>query len=153
MAPELGAPFLYGILSRTNTLARFFYRRDLGLLLLRVATGLIFLMHGWSKVNNLAMTVGMFGHMGFPMWVGYFIAWLEVIGGLALILGVATRFFGVVFGIEMLVATFIIGFGRGLGLEFYLAMVSFAIALTGSGRFSVYPIECLECGALVCEVH
>ncbi|HVW82593.1 MAG TPA: DoxX family protein [Candidatus Paceibacterota bacterium] len=136
-----------------NSLARFFYQRDLGLLLLRVSTGLIFLLHGWMKVNDLAMTAGMFAHMGFPLWVGYFIAWLEVIGGLALILGVATRFFGVVFGIEMLVATFIVGFSRGLGLEFYLAAVSFAIALAGSGRFSIYPLECRACGALVCELH
>jgi putative oxidoreductase len=136
-----------------NSLARFFYQRDLGLLLLRVATGLIFLLHGWMKVNNLMGTGLMFAHMGFPIWVGYFIAWLELVGGLALILGVATRVFGVLFGIEMLVATFLAGFSRGLGIEFYLAMVSFAIALMGSGRFSIYPAECLECGALYCEVH
>lgn len=135
----------------TNSISRFFYQRSFGLLLLRVSTGLIFLSHGWMKINNLAQVVGMFGHMGFAAWVAYFIAWLEVIGGLALILGVATRFFGVVFGIEMLVATFIIGFGRGLGLEFYLAMVSFAIALMGSGAFSVFPMECDRCGGFLCD--
>ena len=134
-----------------NSISRFFYQRSWGLLILRVATGLIFLMHGWMKVNGLAQTVGMFGHMGFPAWVAYFIAWLELLGGLALILGIATRFFGVVFGIEMLVATFIVGFGRGLGFEFYLAMVSFAIALMGSGAFSVYKMECDTCGGFLCD--
>lgn len=134
-----------------NGVSRFFYRRNLGLLLLRVATGLIFFLHGWSKVNDLARTVGMFAHMGFPVWVAYFIAWLEVLGGLGLILGIATRFFGLLFGIEMLVATFVVGFGRGLGLEFYLAMVSFAIALAGSGAFSVFKMECDTCGGVFCD--
>ena len=135
----------------TNSISRFFYQRSLGLLLLRVSTGLIFLSHGWMKVNHLAQAVGMFGHMGFAAWVAYCIAWLEVAGGLALMLGVATRFFGVVFGIEMLVATFIVGFGHGLGFEFYLAMVSFAIALMGSGAFSVFPMECGHCGGFLCD--
>lgn len=134
-----------------NSVSRFFYRQNIGLLVLRVATGLIFLMHGWAKVNNMMQTVGMFGHMGFPAWVAYFIAWLEVIGGLALILGIATRFFALLFGIEMLVATFLAGFGRGLGLEFYLAAVSLAIALTGSGAFSVFKMECDRCGGMVCD--
>ncbi len=134
-----------------NGISRIFYQRSSGLLLLRVSTGLIFILHGWMKVNALARTAVMFGHMGFPMWVGYFIAWLELIGGIALVLGILTRFFGVVFGIEMLVATFLVGFGRGLGLEFYLAMVSFSIALMGSGAFSVFPMECRECGGMLCD--
>ena len=134
-----------------NGISRFFYRRNLGLLLLRDSTGLIFLLHGWSKVNAIPQVIGMFAHMGFPGWVAYFIAWLEVIGGLGPILGIATRFFGLLFGIEMLVATFIVGFGRGLGLEFYLAMVSFAIALAGSGAFSVFRMECENCGGVFCD--
>lgn len=93
----------------------------------------------------------MFVHMGFSAPTGYFIAWLELIGGLALILGVATRLFGLVFGIEMLVATFVVGFGRGLGLEFYLAMVSFAISLMGSGSFSLFKMECSKCGGFLCK--
>jgi putative oxidoreductase len=134
-----------------NTVSRFFYQRNVGLLILRVSTGLIFLMHGWMKIHNLPQTGMMFAHMGFGSPVGYFIAWLEVIGGLALILGIATRFFGVVFFIEMLVATLVVGFGRGLGLEFYLAAVSLAIALMGSGAFSVFKMECDNCGGFLCD--
>ena len=134
-----------------NVLSRFFYQRTLGLALLRVATGLIFFLHGWMKVGDMARTVGMFAHMGFQAPIAYFIAWLEVIGGLALILGIATRFFAVLFGIEMLVAAFIVGLGRGIGLEFYLSMVSFAIALMGSGRFSIFKMECETCGGFLCN--
>jgi uncharacterized membrane protein YphA (DoxX/SURF4 family) len=121
------------------------------LLLLRVATGLIFFLHGFMKVSAMDRTVAMFGTMGFPMGIAYFLAWLETIGGLALILGIATRIFAVAFGVEMLAATLIIGFGRGLGLEFYLAAASFSIALMGSGRFSVYKLECNDCGGMLCD--
>lgn len=134
-----------------NSISRFSYRRGGGLLLLRVSTGIIFFLHGWMKVNNLSQTGAMFIHMGFSTPIGYFIAWLELVGGLALILGIATRFFGLVFGIEMLVATFVVGFGRGLGLEFYLAMVSFSISLMGSGSFSLFKMECNKCGGFLCK--
>ena len=134
-----------------NAISRYFYQRAFGLLLLRVATGLIFFFHGWMKVNNMGNTIGMFAHMGFSAPIAYFISLLELIGGLALILGIATRFFALLFSIEMLVATFIFGFGHGPGIEFYLAMVSLAVALIGSGRFSVFKMECEKCGGFLCN--
>jgi putative oxidoreductase len=134
-----------------NRTSRFFYNRSLGLLLIRVAIGLLFLVHGWMKVMAIPMVVMMFAHFGFGPWVAYFIAWLEIIGGLALILGVATRVFAVLFGIEMLVATLLIGLGRGLGIEFVLAIVSFGLALTGSGSYSVFKMECDNCGGMMCD--
>jgi putative oxidoreductase len=137
--------------SLSNTLSRFFYNKSLGLLLIRVAMGLLFLTHGWMKVSSMPGVVMMMMHFGFPGWVAYFIAWLEVVGGLALILGIATRLFAAIFGIEMLVATFLVGFGGGLGLDFVLAVVAFGIAFTGSGRYSVYKMECNHCGGIFCD--
>ncbi|MBA3789390.1 DoxX family protein [Patescibacteria group bacterium] len=134
-----------------NRASRFFYNRSFGLLLIRVAIGVLFFTHGLSKVQSLSMVSAMFVHFGFFPWIGFLIAWLEVIGGLALILGVATRVFAVLFGIEMLVATLLIGFSRGLGIEFTLMLVSFGLALTGSGRFSIFKMECNECGGLLCD--
>ncbi|HVX90668.1 MAG TPA: DoxX family protein [Candidatus Paceibacterota bacterium] len=135
-----------------NAMSRYFWKRDLGLLLVRVALGILFLAHGWSKVGNLSGTEGMFVHMGFPMWVGVFIAWFEVIGGIALILGIATRVFAVAFGIEMLVAVLISPLSRAIGgTELLLAVASFGIALAGSGRFSFYAMECGNCGGMLCD--
>lgn len=134
-----------------NQTSRFFYNRSLGLLLIRVAVGLIFLLHGFMKVESLSMVTALMAHFGFFPWVGYFIAWLELLGGLALILGVATRFFGFLLGIEMLVAVFLIGFARGLGIEFLLSLVCFGIALAGSGRYSIYKMECSHCGGMLCN--
>ena len=90
-------------------------------------------------------------HVGIPFIIVYFISWLEVVGGLALILGVATRLFGFIFGIEMIVATLLVGFTRGIGLEFVLALVSFGIALTGSGAYSIYKMECKHCAGMLCN--
>lgn len=143
--------------SLINRTSRYFKNHHIGLLLIRVATGLVFFMHGWSKVNNLAGVEGMMMHFGLGAGVGVFIAWLEVIGGLALILGIATRFFGAVFAIEMLVAIFLTG-GPGTGykpheLELVLMLNSLGIALSGSGRYSLFAMECTECGAMVCDTH
>lgn len=134
-----------------NQTSRFFYQRSLGLLLIRLALGLLFFTHGLMKVEELSMVSAMFAHLGFFPWVGFFIAWLELIGGLALILGIATRVFAALFGIEMLVATVIVGFAHGIGIEFVLSITSFGLALLGSGKFSVMRMECDKCGGMLCN--
>jgi len=139
-----------------NTWTYNFGHRSFGLLLFRIATGLVFLMHGWSKVGNMPMVEGMFMGFGLPGATGIFIAWLEVIGGLALILGILPRLFGLLFGIEMLVAIFLTGFGRGLykphELEILLMLLSFGILFAGSGRFALFSGECRRCGAYMCKM-
>jgi uncharacterized membrane protein YphA (DoxX/SURF4 family) len=137
-----------------NTWSRFFRNRSLGLLVIRAATGIVFFAHGWTKIHSLGMVEGMFVHFGLDGPVGFFIAWLEVVGGLALILGIFTRVFAVVFGIEMLVAIFLTGVGRGYQsheLELFLMLVSFGIALAGSGRYSLSAMECHNCGGMMCK--
>ncbi len=146
-----------------NSASRFWFSRSLGILLIRLEVGFIFLTHGLSKVENIHRTMMMFAGMGMPMWVGAFIAWLEVIGGAALILGILTRIFAVAFGIEMMVAVFLSlghagmgGMGSGWestigGTEFFLSIASFAIALMGSGKYSLWKQECHSCGGMFCK--
>ncbi|HVZ75786.1 MAG TPA: DoxX family protein [Candidatus Paceibacterota bacterium] len=138
-----------------NRMSRFWYRRSLGVLLVRVATGIVFVAHGWMKIHNTAMVSGMMLHLGvfWPWFFGPFISWLEVIGGLMLILGIFTRPIAVALGIEMVFAIFLTGFGRGWSpheLEAVLALNSFAIALMASGRFALYPMECRQCAGMLC---
>ena len=144
-----------GLKNLINHASRFCLNRSLGLLLIRVAVGLVFFMHGWMKIHNVGMVEGMFVHFGLGSWVGDFIAWLEVIGGIAMILGVLTRVFGVVFGIEMLVAIFLTGFSRGYyqphEMEIFLMLVSFGLALAGSGKYSLWKMECDDCGGMLCD--
>jgi uncharacterized membrane protein YphA (DoxX/SURF4 family) len=125
-------------------LSIFFYRRSLGLLLIRISTGAVFVAHGIMKWQNLSRTEAMFSHaFGFPSWLTVFLAVIEVVGGLFFILGIGTRVVGVVLGIEMLVAIFLTGIGRGWGaheLEILLMLLSFGLALAGSGKLRVLHI-------------
>ena len=139
------------MISMVNRVTRVAYNRSVGLMLIRLALGLLFFTHGLMKVQELSQVAAMFAHFGFFPWVGFFIAWLEVIGGLALILGIATRLFAFLFGVEMLVATLLIGFSRGIGIELVLSLVSFGLMFLGSGRYSVYKMECHKCGAIFCK--
>ena len=139
-----------------NSVSRFFYRQSAGLFFLRLVTGAIFIVHGSTKLGALGMMSGAFGHMGLvpALWWVWFIALLEVVGGAALILGVATRFFGALFTIEMLVAIFLTGVARGWSaheFELLLAAASLAIALAGSGHWSLYSMECEACGGVFCD--
>lgn len=121
-----------------NRISKYWYNRTLGLFFIRAATGLVFFMHGWQKLQTLPMINSFFtGKLGLPPGTGTFIALVEVIGGLMLILGVWTRIAGVVLGIEMLVAIFLTlpsntAFG-GHELEIMLMAGSFGIALCGAG--------------------
>lgn len=119
-------------------MSRFFYKPALGMLLIRVATGLIFLHHGWIKLQNVSGTVGFMGMLGIPAPLAYIAIAVEVVGGLMLIFGILTRAAAVATGIVALVAVFTAiapmkGFLSG-EFELLLAAVSFGIALAGSGK-------------------
>lgn len=66
---------------------------DLAATLLRVPMGLMFLVHAWLKVVIFAPagTVGFLESLGFPSFLACLVIATELLGGIALILGVATR--------------------------------------------------------------
>ena len=124
---------------RTNT--------DLGLAVLRVITGTIFVAHGAQKlfVYGLDGVAGGFAQMGipFPTIVGPLVGLVELFGGLALIAGLLTRLAGAGLGINMLGAFLLVhlpaGFFLPNGYEFVMMLGASAIALTftGAGRYSI----------------
>ncbi len=125
-----------------NKVTQFKYHKAWGMLLIRLAAGLVFLNHGWMKVNNLAGAEGFFGSLGLPPGAATFVALIEIVGGLMLILGIAPRLAGLVLGIEMVVALVLVGMPNGTHeLEMMLAAAAFAVFLVGAGRLSLYSME------------
>jgi putative oxidoreductase len=120
---------------------------DLGLAVLRVITGTIFVAHGAQKlfVYGFAGVAGGFANMGipFPTVVGPMVGLVEFLGGLALITGLLTRLAGAGLGINMLGAFLLVhlpaGFFLPNGYEFVmmLAASSITLLLTGAGRYSI----------------
>jgi putative oxidoreductase len=132
--------------------------RDIAALVLRIAAGLIFLPHGWSKIAGdggaAAFAADIAANYNLPPFLGYVAAWSEVIGSVLLIAGLLTRIDAFLLGCTMFVAAFIVQLPDALfevppdaiktfvairGIELPLAMFAIcaALVLTGAGRFSL----------------
>jgi putative oxidoreductase len=121
---------------------------DLALLIARIGIGIIFVAHGWQKffTNGIDATQKAFDGMGAPLpdLSAIAAATIELVGGFALIAGVATPIFGILLFLDMLGAFFIVHVDKGIfvsegGYELVLALgvSSLLIAATGAGRLSV----------------
>lgn len=115
-----------------------------GLAVLRIATGVVFLNHGYQKmfVWGFSGVTGAFTHMGIPLpgVMGPLIALLEVFGAVALIFGFLTRPLALAFLLDMLGAILLVQLKNGFSkyeLEFMLCAASLALVFTGAGRFSI----------------
>jgi putative oxidoreductase len=107
-------------------------------LVMRLAIGAILIAHGYHKVfggfhHHMDMVVS----LGLPKWTAYLSAGTEFFGGIALVLGVFTRFFALAVLIEMSVAIWKVHLKNGLtgqgGYEFPLAIATIALALVCFG--------------------
>lgn len=119
-----------------------------GLLVLRVVVGGIFIAHGAQKIFEFTLpgTAQSFAGMGVPLpeIAGPVVAFVELIGGGMLVIGLFTRLAGILLAVDMVVALVLVHLPAGLwvgegGYEFVavLAAVALALAFAGAGRFSV----------------
>lgn len=116
--------------------------------LLRLAFGFLFLAHGWQKFFQYTIegTTAAFGQMGVPAagLIAPVAATLEIVGGAAIILGLLTRVFAGLLGLQMVAALFMVHAPAGVfvengGFELVLALAAGALALflVGPGRISL----------------
>ena len=108
------------------------------LLVMRLVLGAIMIAHGYHKVwGGFHHHMDFVGSLGFPKRLAYLSAGTEFFGGIAIVLGLFTRFFAAAFIIEMAVAIWKVHFKNGLmgngGYEFPLAMATIAFGLVCFG--------------------
>lgn len=130
-------------------------RPELGLFILRLGVGAIFLMHGWMKlfggqesfVREMLAMVG----WSMPDAIWWVVTLVELLGGLMLVLGVFARYAALALAIEMVVAVLLFHLRQGFfivaipnvplayGFEYHLALVAglVCVFLGGSGRWAL----------------
>ena len=118
-----------------------------GLLILRLSLGLVFLVHGGQKLFMMGMgrTAGMLSQMGVPgaSLLGPLLAIAEPLAGVALVIGLLTRAAGLGVAIDMLGAILFFhrfhGFFVPMGIEFPMMLCASGLALAalGAGPFSI----------------
>lgn len=118
-------------------------------LLMRLSIGLVMLLSGWRKVTDLAGVTTFFTSIGIPMpgLLAPVVAYVELIGGALLLVGLGTRVIGLLFAVIMVVAalsakwagatkTGALDFNQ-VRLEYLILMGSLALVFSGAGALSV----------------
>jgi len=133
---------------------------DIAALILRLAAGMIFIPHGWSKVSGqgpAAFAADMAANYHIPAFLGYVAAYSEFLGAILLILGLLTRLDAFLLAATMFVAAFIVQLPDALyevppgsikifvalkGIEIPLALfaICLSLLLTGGGKFALDAI-------------
>ncbi len=116
--------------------------KPLALLVLRIALGVLFILHGYPKLHDPGRWMAMFPKFGYPGYFAYITGVLEVFGGALLILGLVTRVAGLLLAIEMCFAVAAlthahIPYGANYEVTILLGAGALALAGVGAGLLSV----------------
>ncbi|MCM3125082.1 DoxX family protein [Mesobacillus sp. AQ2] len=120
---------------------------EVGATILRIVLGATFLIHGAAKFQGgIENTVGFFESLGLPGFSAYLVALIELVGGIAMILGVGTRIVSILFAVVLAVAVIkvklaggFLGNGQMAGYELDLALMAISIylAITNKSLFAI----------------
>ena len=122
---------------------------DLGKLLLRVALALVFIAHGLDKIEGFGVSPGVvewFGTLAFPVSLApafftYLVTAVELMGGLALLLGIYAEIAALFLAVDMLFAIYLVklpgAFMGGYEFELTLLLVALAVFFLGAGKYTV----------------
>lgn len=131
-----------------NILNNTYNYRDLGLLILRIGIGLMFVLHGLPKVAGgeevwvkLGETMQIFGLNQYPVVWGYLAAFAECGGGILLIFGLLHRIVCLLLFCTMLVASAShLAHGDGFVASSHAiesAILFFSMIWVGPGKYSI----------------
>lgn len=121
---------------------------DITALLARIITGIVLIAHGWQKFNEwtIAGTTESFEGMGVPLpgLSATLAAVIELVGGILILIGLGTRWVGIIVAALMAGAAIIAHIPNGIfasdgGWELVgmIAAAGLALAAAGAGRFSI----------------
>jgi putative oxidoreductase len=121
---------------------------DTGKLVLRLALGILILLHGVAKVTKGVDGVGgMLASHGLPAFLAYAVYVGEILAPVLLIVGLFTRPAAVIVAINMLVAIWLVHRkdlgalngqgGWALELQGMFLFAAISLAFTGGGRFGL----------------
>lgn len=122
--------------------------QEWGLLVLRIVVGLVFAVHGAQKLFlfGIGGTAGFMGSLGIPapQVAAIVVILVELIGGLALLIGLGTRYVAALLAVDMVVALVTVHLTNGFfadagGVEFVLVLLATALffVLHGGGAWAV----------------
>jgi putative oxidoreductase len=117
----------------------------------RVLVGIIMFTHAWQKLQVGPETFGqVLAQMGVPLpeFMAYVVTFVELVGGILLIVGLLSRLAALLLTIDLVVAILLVKVnigllsppdGSGVGAELELALIAgfLVLLLAGPGRLSV----------------
>jgi putative oxidoreductase len=114
-------------------------------LLLRLAIGIVFIIHGYPKFSTAQRKQGgeWMKSMGLPAGFILFGAVVEFFGGIALVLGIFTQIIALLFALWMLSTLWLSKvkmkkkFAGGYEVDIILLVASLALAAIGAGALSI----------------
>ncbi|WP_409252878.1 DoxX family protein [Bacillus sp. SCS-153A] len=120
-------------------------KNEAGAAIIRIFLGATFFIHGLAKFQGgIENTAAFFESLGLPGFTAYVVALIELLGGLALVLGIGTKIVSILFAIIMVVATFkvklaggFLGNGEAAGFELDLALLAMAVFLVVTNKSSL----------------
>ncbi|MGH3358246.1 MAG: DoxX family protein [Nocardioidaceae bacterium] len=121
---------------------------DIALTVTRVVLGIVFVMHGWQKYDTVTIdgVETMFDSFGvpFPYVAAVGVTLLELVGGVALVLGILVRPVTLLLAADMIGATYFAHWDAGFfasdgGYELVLVLGVFSASFVvlGGGRYSI----------------
>ena len=117
---------------------------DTGMLLVRVGLGIVFIYHGWGKVQMMDSTIMFFSKIGLAPFFAYLVSWIELLGGVAMLLGAWTKWAGIALAVVMAFAAHYAyqpdGGFMSYELPLLLFFVSLGVAFTGPGSFTIHKV-------------
>ncbi|MGG3561606.1 DoxX family protein [Neobacillus rhizosphaerae] len=105
--------------------------------ILRVVLGISFFIHGLTKFQGgIENIVGWFDSIGLPGGLAYVVAVIELVGGLALVIGLGSRVVSILLSLVMIgamikvkLAVGFLGNGQMAGYELDLAFLAMAVVI------------------------